>query len=304
MGKDLIWIKREFKSLEKSLKIRLFSLVHWKDHTFVELLDSLNQANNYVVKHDYIGIYGYCNNPIVLTINNVHTNQSIIDLINLEQLKEQMEKKYTRQNISKLEGKIKFTRKALLSLIQAIITSFYASYIINQKSFIRLSKLGEQIFDFSFSLIDNPTAENGKYFRPFDYEGNIATIKYLIKNGVINDFLCNMDYSNIVGKDVFGNANIIQNHLINMEHSNIILEVNRTETDYDLLIDNLTCSFNYMNLTVKGIGYGYAVNNGKNYVCVNIDMDLKKLFSKVYSAGEADWIDFLYTPELILEIAP
>ncbi len=67
------------------------------------------------------------------------------------------------------------------------------------ESFMEQKMLGQRIGNEVVSVIDDPTIENSFGFYLFDDEGVEARPKYLMKNGIINDFLHNRDTASRMG---------------------------------------------------------------------------------------------------------
>ncbi len=67
------------------------------------------------------------------------------------------------------------------------------------ESFITIDMLGEQISSEEVTVIDDPTLPYSYGFYLFDDEGVRARPRYLIKNGVINEFLMNRETAVVLG---------------------------------------------------------------------------------------------------------
>ena len=72
---------------------------------------------------------------------------------------------------------------------------FFGSNVQKNLSLMK-GKIGTQVAVDSFSIIENPLMENGKYCRTFDDEGTLTSEKYIIEEGILKTFL----YSNKVAE--------------------------------------------------------------------------------------------------------
>ncbi|KPU62707.1 TldD-like protein [Thermococcus sp. EP1] len=67
------------------------------------------------------------------------------------------------------------------------------------ESFVKPSMLGERIGSDVVTVIEDPTVPNSWGFYLYDDEGVKARPRYLIKNGIINEFLMNREYAAYLG---------------------------------------------------------------------------------------------------------
>ena len=81
-----------------------------------------------------------------------------------------------------------FTPKALYSLIDILLSSFYGSLVYKKASYLT-DKLHQKIADKRISLIEDPLYSDGVVFAPYDHEGVKTNKKVLIENGVVQQFI-------------------------------------------------------------------------------------------------------------------
>ena len=84
-----------------------------------------------------------------------------------------------------------FTPKALHSLIDILLSSFHGSLVHKKASYLT-DKLHEKIADKRISLIEDPLYSDGVVFAPYDHEGVKTNKKFLIENGVVQQFITSL----------------------------------------------------------------------------------------------------------------
>jgi len=77
------------------------------------------------------------------------------------------------------------------------------------ESFVKPEMLGERIGSDAVTVIEDPTIPNSWGFYLYDDEGVKARPRYLIKNGIINEFLMNREYAAYLGMSSNASARAI-----------------------------------------------------------------------------------------------
>ncbi|HLI45701.1 MAG TPA: TldD/PmbA family protein [Geobacterales bacterium] len=127
-----------------------------------------------------------------------------------------------------------------------------------EKNSVLEGRLGEKIANDVVSIVDNPLLERcyGSYV--YDDEGVAAKPRYIIKNGVLNEYLHNIETSSILGFSNNGAAradSYLNPPLVRM--SNIYFE--KGDASFDELIEDIE-----LGIYAKGFEYGYVLpNNGQ-----------------------------------------
>jgi PmbA protein len=84
-----------------------------------------------------------------------------------------------------------FTPDAFASLFSAFLSIFSAKSLLEGKSPLALTQVGESLFADHVSLVDDPLDHKGLSARPFDDEGFGSQVTTLIENGVFKTHLHN-----------------------------------------------------------------------------------------------------------------
>jgi TldD protein len=132
-----------------------------------------------------------------------------------------------------------------------------ADSIVDKNSVLE-GKLGEKIASENVTIIDNPLLE--KCFGSFDYddEGFPARPRYIIKNGILNEYLHNMETSSILRLE--NNAAARADSYLNpplVRMSNIYFD--KGDASFEEMLEDIE-----LGIYAKGFEYGYVMpNNGQ-----------------------------------------
>jgi PmbA protein len=85
-------------------------------------------------------------------------------------------------------------RKVMPKLLSMLIAYLSAKEVYEGKSLLQ-NKLGQQVASEKFQLVDDPFEMRGAGVRPFDAEGAPSQKTVLFENGVLKNFLTNLEYA-------------------------------------------------------------------------------------------------------------
>ncbi len=100
-------------------------------------------------------------------------------------------------NVSRVSsGKIPviFTPKAFARIL-GIVAGGLNSRAVHKGISPFINKIDQKMFDSSLSIIDNPTVTDSPFSFPYDDEGIKSEKKYLIVNGIIENFIADLKYA-------------------------------------------------------------------------------------------------------------
>ncbi|NUN04864.1 MAG: TldD/PmbA family protein [Bdellovibrio sp.] len=80
-------------------------------------------------------------------------------------------------------------------MILQMLSSYLSAKTVHQGKSLLEGKLGQKIVSEKFQLVDNPFEITGSAVRPFDDEGAPSQKTVLFENGVLKNFLTNLEYA-------------------------------------------------------------------------------------------------------------
>jgi len=129
-------------------------------------------------------------------------------------------------------------------------------------------KLGQELLDPRFTLIDDGSLGKQWTSKPFDMEGTPTKRNVLVQNGCLTDMFLDRKVAALLGKESSGNASLADpapNHLRLVEGSKT-LDALIKSIDYGLLIDGTMGAWSgnpYSGIVTGTISMGLAIENGK-----------------------------------------
>ncbi|MCI0471618.1 MAG: metallopeptidase TldD-related protein, partial [Candidatus Aminicenantes bacterium] len=210
----------------------------------------------------------------------------------------------------KLSGVTHFPGDVVSSILPGLAASFNIDLVLSGASFIRLSDIGKSLFDSAISLIDDPLEfGNGKTCFSFDMEGTKAAKKPLIKEGIINDLLCDREKSQIISRLSPGNCfRELPDINLKITHSNLILSVDKNQGNFRevenyLQGTGMQAFFDAGTGRVKGTAKGIRKNGDiRKTVYFSLDFSIKEFFSNCIQADSYNWVNGNYVPDIITDI--
>jgi len=136
-------------------------------------------------------------------------------------------------NIKNNYYKVLFTPKAFSSLLHLFITSFDGKLIEKKISYF-YDKIGKQFINRNIDIIDNPFIKKSPYSAYFDGDGCKCQKIYLIKNGIIKNFVLDLQTAGKLNKKTNGHSKRNYNSLPAPNFYNIEFNIN----DKNLLKNN------------------------------------------------------------------
>ncbi|MFC1850688.1 TldD/PmbA family protein [candidate division CSSED10-310 bacterium] len=98
-----------------------------------------------------------------------------------------------------------FTPECFGDLFLALETGLRGSAVVKGISPLT-HKIGEQIFDERINIIDDSTNPQGKLAAPFDDEGTPGQKTYLVRNGILENFICDLKSATALDREPTGNG--------------------------------------------------------------------------------------------------
>ncbi|AQU05612.1 peptidase C69 [Dehalococcoides mccartyi] len=116
--------------------------------------------------------------------------------------------KRARQNVplQSREMPVIFTPHGVASTIIPALSAALNGKLVQEKASPLAGKLGEQMFDPAFNLVDDPTQSFSPNSRPFDDEGTASQITPMVENGVIKNFIYDLRTAALAKAKSTGNA--------------------------------------------------------------------------------------------------
>jgi len=129
-------------------------------------------------------------------------------------------------------------------------------------------KIGQQLLDPRFTLIDDASIDNAYTSKPFDIEGTPTRRNVLVENGYTSNLVLNRKAAAQLGKESSGNAALLgptPNHVM-MSPGTKTLEELISSIDYGLMIDGTMGAWSgnpYSGIVTGTISMGLLIEKGK-----------------------------------------
>ncbi len=115
------------------------------------------------------------------------------------------------------------TPKAFASLLGIVASGLSARSVFKGISPFA-GKLGQRVFNESFTLMDDPLADGSVYSYPFDDEGVPARTKNIIDRGIVTEWISSLKYAARLGVRPSGNGSRGHSSLPEPSFSNIVVD--------------------------------------------------------------------------------
>jgi PmbA protein len=224
---------------------------------------------------------------------------------------EQLEYARNSASVSTKQMDVIFTPEGVGSaFVPSLISAFSGKTVLQGASPIG-KNLGEEIFDESLSLYDDPLIDYAANSRPCDDEGVPSRKTPLIENGVVCNFLYDLQTAGLAGKASTGNAHRIRGGLVAPSPSTFVFNTGKSNLkdmisniEEGLIIEQLMGAEqgNIMGGDFSGnVLLGYKIENGKIIGRVKNTMiagNVYKILKDIAAMSkEGKWVDgYLYTP--------
>lgn len=194
------------------------------------------------------------------------------------------------------ENNFSITAKAFSQLLNVYMKIYYASNIFWGQSFIKLNQLHTPISKIKFNI--GITSHKGILF---DGEGNNIFKKFIIKSGRLVNFISNSEYSQYLGINSYGNADLDSPH--NISHLRLFFEFIEKKSDYsncNIIIKAFDYIYiDYNDQCFNGVATYYC--NGKIYKTI-FKFNVQQLFENIYPRGNKYLrIDNVYCPDVLIK---
>ncbi|MCL2285821.1 MAG: TldD/PmbA family protein [Firmicutes bacterium] len=160
-----------------------------------------------------------------------------------------------------------FTPEQVGFVINPVLASLNGMAVYRQMS-PWSNKLGEELLDSRFTLIDDGSLDNEWTSRPFDVEGTSSRRNVLVQNGRIHDLILDRKAARFLGKESTGNASTSGPSPIHLrlDAGDKPLEELIRSIDYGLLIDDTMGAWSgnpYSGIVTGTISMGLLIEKGK-----------------------------------------
>lgn len=205
-----------------------------------------------------------------------------------------------------LIGKIKIKSECIAYLVLSLVNLFNAKNILNKRVYSENFHIGYKAFKETLNIIDSPTDENNIRLYNFDYEGNTTKMKYIIKEGYVNDFLNNTKTSSILGGTP-GNC-FIELDIPDMDINtmNLIIQINEPiENEYDIVINNIDSNKSKVDILLGVMDLyliGYKVNESCELFEFNLKIEIDEFINKMKPCSDPRWTNSVNVPDICIEI--
>jgi len=125
-------------------------------------------------------------------------------------------------------------------------------------------KLGQDLLDPRFTLVDDGSMDGQWTSKPFDSEGTPVKRNVLVQNGRLENLVLDRKYGALLGKESTGNASGL--HHISIEAGTKSIEDMIKSIDYGLLIDGSMGAWSgnpYVGIVSGTISMGLLIENGE-----------------------------------------
>lgn len=199
-----------------------------------------------------------------------------------------------------IKGRILLKAKTVAQLMNGYICAFYADMIFRKQSPITINDIHKKQFTTNFDLISLPYEEI-----VFDSECNLIDTKYLVQNGKLINVLSNSSYGKILGINSIGDADL--NNTEAIKHQRLKLLVHDIkECENNPVFDYIIYSIEIVQIDLKSgsISGVIVVQENKTASCHKslCTLSFSEFFQSLISINEHQWIDNVYTSDLVLEL--
>jgi len=160
-----------------------------------------------------------------------------------------------------------FTPDEVSYVVNPVVASLNGMAVYRQVS-PWSNKLGQELLDPRFTLIDDASINNMHTSKPFDIEGTPTRRNVLVENGRTSDLLLNRKVAALLGKESSGNASLLgpnANHLLLTPGTKSLDEL-ISSIEYGLMIDGTMGAWSgnpYSGIVTGTISMGLLIEKGK-----------------------------------------
>lgn len=306
----LIWIKDQISKIEMSLKCNILYFLYIMKNMTTTFIDSENNFFQYISIHKPLNMILEKNMKIINFGNdNIPVGYNLYE--NLKKLYfNNPNKKFNISNpidLNNLESIIRFSHDASAQIISLIIPLFNGRNILNNRSYLKKEMLSKKIFKDTISLYDDPTNLNGQVYFPFDGDGIKCTKKFLIKDGVINDFLNNFEIYSLMDGTSPGNYHLsIYDNTMDILPSNVTLIINEDRVEnFDIYIEKILFSKSNFNILTGKFdcfaqGYKYKGNESQLF---KFSININDFISNIKPSSQYKWVGIFNIPEISINFS-
>lgn len=220
-------------------------------------------------------------------------------------------KKLNPRKIDSCKVPIIFDRRVSKSIISALCSAINGSNIVKKSSFLTES-LGQKIFPVGVDIVDDPTILKGLSSEPFDAEGLESKKMFLVKDGVLQNWILDLRSADKLGLKSNGRASRGISSIPSPSSTNVFMN-NGNISELDL-IKNVKSGLYLMDVFGMGINSvtgdysqganGFWIENGDIQFPVSeitIAGNLKDMFFNLTAANNLEMRYSKNAPTLLVE---
>jgi PmbA protein len=206
-----------------------------------------------------------------------------------------------------------FTPHGVVSALLAPLTVAFNGRVVLQKVSPLVGKVGQKVFSDLLSLRDDSTLDFRPRSRPCDDEGIASRNMYLVKRGVIGDFLYDLQTAGMAGVHSTGSGDRVGASLPAPSTSNLVVEAGRVsladmvrDIKEGLLVEQLmgASQTNVLGGDFSGnVLLGYKIEKGEIVGRVKdtlVSGNVYQVLNRIVAVGsEARWVGSVFTPPLL-----
>ena len=206
-----------------------------------------------------------------------------------------------------------FTPHGVVSALLAPLTVAFNGRVVLQKVSPLVGKVGQKVFSDLLSLRDDSTLDFRPRSRPCDDEGIASRNMYLVKRGVIGDFLYDLQTAGMAGVHSTGSGDRVGASLPAPSTSNLVVEAGKVslaemvrDIKEGLLVEQLmgASQTNVLGGDFSGnVLLGYKIEKGEIVGRVKdtlVSGNVYQVLNRIVAVGsEARWVGSVFTPPLL-----
>lgn len=163
--------------------------------------------------------------------------------------------------------------KEVAAELFSLLGRYFSAKAVDENKSIFENKLGKSIAAVNITLVDDPTYLSGSAFHPFDAEGEVSKKTILINEGILKNYLTNLEYSQKMNLPHTASAARSPTSEMDISCSNLIFKKGNKSREellkvpgqviYLTELDGFHSGFNYSTGDFSLPGQGFLYTNGQ-----------------------------------------